>query len=364
MSGNFMVDTRIGFGKRETTPGDAVALVAADFVARIRGLEIADLTIPLDDESSKPVTGDHTKDEGIPGMETMGANFNWRIAQGEMTGPTPFTLEKLPLADHIEACGNSVTFEDVGGSWLIAPGVDEDNNTETFGVYDKNTKTGNGTEILMAGAMGNLKIASDGTKKPFIMSVELKGKIESVTDIPKVELDLLVLQQAGMIDTIALTNSNTIIRVTRLDNKGADFLPADTHDFCASTVTFDQGNVIEMLECQEDNSGVEHFARFQSGPTIEINPMLEEQADWAWYDALTQVRFYRFELIKYVDSTKTDKAMEIILPNTQLVAPGVTVDGNKFRNNLKFRALRNKAGASQAERERDFTIQLWGQDIA
>jgi len=242
------------------------------------------------------------------------------------------------------------------GSWLFTPSKEYDVVTVSESFIDKDADSGKGIEYCLAGGMSELQIVADGVGKPFMFKFATKGKVSRVATIASASMP--VIDDSNMIHTPAFTNVNCDITVQECLNDGT---PTGTaHAFCSNTFTLDLGSKITEAECQSDNSGILYNYITKRSPKITINPLLETLDDYDFWDALKNMTRFKVVITKYKTGAKIDKVMEITLPITQQSSAKPATDDTKVRNEMTFRALRNLQGATQEEKENDYSIKLWG----
>jgi hypothetical protein len=358
--------------KTEAARGVPEDLVTADANIRIREADISDIAVVMDNDSAKYMSGDHTRDEAIPGMEPLGFNFSLKACRGTVTGEPGAYVGNLPYEKCLLGTGLLSAFDETLGKWTLTPNKSANNQTYTAALYEIDADTGKGTMFKGAGLMSNLVFGADGTSKPFMFQFDPKGKVGNDPTDPAIlgVRDVLAaevpeIDDANILTQLALTNSDTVIRLTRMNEDGTPHTSAETHDFCSDTLSFNSNSEIVPYECQSDSTGILASGIVSRGPAIQLNPVMGLLEDFNYWNAITKVVLYKIEITKYNDADHTtgNEALRLTIPLAQQMTIAPTESNGYMRNAKTFRALRNRAGADQTEREADYKLEIWGVDI-
>jgi len=367
--GVFTTEARLMLGKREATAGVAETLASTDGDVRVRSVELSDLTIEFDDESSKYLTGDHTHDEAIAGVARGTIDFGIKIASGEFIYPTISTpapsINKLPYAKYLESAGltlNEVEPTDYAtedGYFEFVPEKEADEQTSTIALIDFETgSTGDAIEYKLAGCVGTFKLDVESTGKPFMGSFSMKGKVSGVNHIDNAALPSFDDDKA--LSTIADPMLNTIVRITRVNTYGTPMAGEVAYNMCLNTFGLDTGSTIAEIMCQSDNYGIKNSVITKRDPRITCSPLLTALEDFNFWTAMSDMHTYKLEILAYKDAAKTKLAISLTAPRCQLTqAPGS--DDNGFRRlGMSFRPMRNLQGLTSKDKQHDYVLRIYG----
>lgn len=370
--GIFNTQARLLLGKREGVAGVAEPLTSADGDVRVRNVELSQFSTEYDDESSKYLTGDHTRDEAIAGVARGAIDFGIKFAPGRATlhmdgGDIDSVEMKLPYAKYLEAAGLARTdvipeTVDGVGKFIFRPQVSADSQTMTVALYDKETgSNGVGIEYSLAGAMSTLQISSEGAGKPYICNFSLSGKVNDCKEVAHGDFPVFVDENA--LSTLADKMLNTHIRITPVNQDGSAITGAKTQEFCVNQFTLDTGCNVAEIMCQQDNFGILHNTITTRDPRITINPLLEKLSDFNFWKAANSESVYKFELVSYANSDKDREFLKIVAPRVQLINPNGEDDNGFRRMGYTLRPLRNLQGALGVEREWDYEIHIGADNV-
>ena len=91
--------------------------------------------------------------------------------------------------------------------------------------------------------------------------------------------------------------------------------------------------------------------------------MLEKLADYDFWGAMTDIRKWKIEITCYINDAQTSEGFKLTIPHAQILTTSPGEANGFIRNEHTFRALRNVQGSTAAEKEQDYTLELWGVDI-
>ena len=328
----FLSNAQLFVQKMEATAGTPVANIEAETVkVRIRELDFS-VSTEKDDENSKYLTGDYAgNDESIIGKKTGTASYSIKFAPAEFDTAKASNKHTLTYADFLKNAGLQETLvavtdaDPLGGKYVYYPSSSNSEKTATVArlVQGKNDAgvTKYNVETL-AGAMSNISIGVDGVGKPFKFSFETMGRVVDVKTVDAIG----GLNEADIMRTVADKFLNTVVKIKDLSNN------VETN-FCVNTLNFASGNEIVEVECQDNTSGVKNYIITGMNPTIELDPLLKTLADFDYWGALTNEKFYSI--------TVESEYLKLFIPRAQILNSAVG-DANGFlRNTLSMRALRN-----------------------
>jgi hypothetical protein len=352
----FKKNTRLGVLAKESVAGTAETFADTDYNVRMRELELASLTVEMDDEASKFATGDHSMDEAIPGVKTAEIAFNIKMSPGELTpGPSATAgTSKLAYDKVLETAGliKSYTGDLItAGTYTFVPGVAGDTITATLGIVDvESGSSPKGILYKIAGAMSTLSFGCEGTGKPFVANLSYTGKVDSVSELDTIP----VYSDDDGMQVLSDKFLSTTIRITGVDAQTG--LPTGTPiEFCSDSFNFDTGITVTPVECQSDASGIIYYTIVERKPMITINPRLLKLSDWDFWEEQNDVTLYKVEVL--------GTNVQLTIPRAQLMSTNVADSNGYFRNELGFRPLRNIAGSTAAEKEQTFSLAISDVDI-
>jgi hypothetical protein len=322
----------------------------------MRGLELSSLTTEMDDEASKFATGDHTMDQAIPGIRKAEITFNIKLAPGELTpGPSATAgVSKLPYAKVLETAGLVGTYvgdKITSGAYKFVPGRAGDSITATLAIVDVDSGANPvGIQYKIAGAMSSLSLGCEGTGKPWVANLKYSGKVDGVTELTTIP----TYSDDDGLQTLGDKFLDTTVRITSVDRYSG--LPTGTPiEFCSNSFSLEVGTEVSSIECQADASGILHNTIVARKPSLKINPRLLKLSEWNFWAKLNEVELYRVEVL--------GTSVQVEAPRCQLMSNAISDSIGYFRNVLSFRPLRNIAGATQADKEADFSITIEDIDI-
>lgn len=325
----FLTTSRAILTKLESTPGTAAVMTSVEQENRIRELDFK-VEVAVDSDTSKFLTGDLAgNDESITGKKTGTASYKIKLTAGEFeaTGDT----HKLTYGIYLENAGlNKVGIgttdvtDTSAGDWVFYPSVDAASKTMTLDIYEKDPSKLTAIKSEIIGAMSNLTISADGVGAPFVAAFEAKGRVDAVVSVATA--DIPEFDDANVMRIVADKFLSTTIKVTDLSTDTAV-------EFCASKLSLESGNEISELECQATAAGILNNTITAQNPKLVIDPLLKTLEEFNYWNALTQEKFYKIEVIS------TD--MTIYIPRAQLMSSSVADSNGFLRNEMSFRCLRN-----------------------
>jgi len=365
--GIFNTESRLLLGKREVTPGIAVALASEDGDVRVRSVELSDLQVEFDDESSKYLTGDHTGDESIAGVARGTIDFSIKMAVGEMvfadaldTTPTP----KLPYDKYLESAGFTVEvtpaddYAVADGYWELLPEKEADELTSSIALYDIETgATGEGIEYKLAGCVGTFKLGVESTGKPFMGNFSMMGKVSAVQKV--LHAALPSFNDDDCLSTLADPMLNTVVRITETNQDGSDKVGATPYNMCLASFEVDSGLTIAEIMCQSDAYGIKNKVITKRSPRISCAPQLASLTDWDFWTAMTKMKVYKLEVIAYRDAAKTIPVLSVEAPRCQLLQSNGGDDNGFRKQDVIFKPMRNLQGATARDKQHDYKIRIY-----
>lgn len=310
---------------------------ATDVDIRLRELDWGNEN-ERDNEASEYMTGTwFGSDESIVGKKMVNASYSMKIAPGEYTPATSAANDaghKLNYSELFENCGMEVTIidglatDDTPATYVFYP--DQSNSQKTMStamvVYDGEADK---YQIAQAaGCMSNFSIAAEGTSMPFTVSFETMGRSEGVIEVAGGS-DVAELDEANIMRTVADSMKNTTVKITDLETDAEV-------NFCITSLSFESGNELNQIECQNNDSGINSYIITKVNPSMVIDPLLRTLADFDWWEAVSTERFYKIE----IDS----EYVHIFVPRAQINANSVGESNGFLRNELTFRPLINIDG--------------------
>lgn len=250
MSNNYSTNLRILVGALEDSPGTMEVLDASDFDVRVRNPEFTP-TVEVDDEGSKWANGNHGEDASITGVTTAQVTFTVRAAVASAVNAQPNWWK------FAEGCGClPVAYASAG--YGLQPRKSYDEKTMTLWVYDiQRGGTGNAIVYKIAGASGNMVLAAEGVGKPWMATFTFTGKMIGWSDIAAAN----VPSPYGLDTTCA-------------DKFLMDSVYVDAIAQKVSSFSLDQGNDIQPVYDQSDDTGISHYGIISRKPRLSINPLM------------------------------------------------------------------------------------------
>jgi hypothetical protein len=325
MGDNFSQILRIVVAKLETTPGTAVAPASADFDVAIRNPEVT-IAIPPDEENSKSATGDHGEDAAIMGTQSGTINFAIRLCKGAALTTAPKWWK------FAQACGlKEKTYTATGVS--LQPMKEYDDKTLTIDVYDiqQGGATPSALRYRFAGCMGNMQIGADGIGKPYLGTFSFTGKLDSIADVAFASIPALTSPDTNLPDVL-LANTLTMGAVAQ----------------CASSFSLDLGNTINPMYCGSEATGIKYYSISERRPRFSYNPLSKLVAT---EDILTAVKASTSKAV-----VMNSANMEILIPVTQLLAPGIANREGYVNWEYTLRCLRDSGANANVADEASFEL--------
>jgi hypothetical protein len=330
----------------------------ADADVRVRNLELSNLEVNIDDESSKFASGDHTHDNAIVTTKRAGTSFGIRLAVGYFDYLDGGLVGgNLPYGKFLEGCGLVSSVIDPtdeatsDGIFKFVPAMAGDENTMSVEFFDQDANIADNIQI--AGAMSNLTISADASGSPILANFDFSGKINAVQPVSPV----VYTDDPNAVETekaVPNTFLDTIVKITGLAD-GASY------ELCVNTFTFDAGSTISEVPCSMFNSGIDHSVITGRNPTLVVDPILESINDFDWWSAVGNGKEYKIELIR---TYNTMKVFSITIPRGQITAPSRSVSDGFVRQGYTFRALRPLDVDAGNTVENDYIIEIGGVNIS
>lgn len=369
MANTFNTESRLLLGKREATAGTAETLTSADGDVRVRTVELSNLTVEYDDESSKYLTGDHTRDEAIAGIARGSIDFGIKMAVGEFiyatSGSANPTTAKLPYKKYMESAGftvstvNPTNYSTEDGYWLFNPEKEADELTSTIALYDIETgATGKGIEYKLAGCVGTFNLGVESTGKPFMGQFSMQGKVSDVSEVAHASLP--AFSDDNALSTLADPMLNTIVRITETEQDGSAKVGAVAYNMCLNSFGVDGGITVAEIQCQSDAYGIKNNVITMRDPRITMSPMLTTISEFNFWSAMNDMKVYKVEILAYKDAAKTKPAIQITAPRCQLLTANGSDDNGFRRQEYTFRPMRNLQGATALDKQHDYQIKIYG----
>jgi len=369
MANTFNTESRLLLGKREAVAGVAETLTSADGDVRVRTVELSNLTVEYDDESSKYLTGDHTRDEAIAGIARGSIDFGIKMAVGEFvyatSGVATPKTPKLPYKKYMESAGftvsavNPTDYSTEDGYWLFSPEKEADEQTSTIALYDIETgATGKGIEYKLAGCVGTFTLGVESTGKPFMGQFSMQGKVSDVREVDHASLPSF--DDGKALSTLADPMLNTIVRLTEVNRDGSAIVGATPYNLCLNAFSIDGGLTVAEIQCQSDAYGIKNNVITMRDPRISMSPMLATISEFNFWSAMNDMKVYKVEILAYKDAAKTKPAIQIIAPRCQLLSTNGADDNGFRRQEYVLRPMRNLQGATALEKQHDYTIKIYG----
>lgn len=309
----------------ETTAGTFVPAVSAtDVNVRMRELSWTN-EVEKDNEASSYMTGYFFgSDESIIGKQSVGANYTIKVAPGVYTSgaPTPHVLTYSPLLENCSMASVSAT-GNAPGIWAFYPDQSKAEKTMSIARVMYDAESGTSQISQGSGAMSNYSLKCDGVATPFMVSFETKAAGQQVIEA---STGVATLDESKIMRTVADSLRNTTVKITDLSTSASQ-------SFCISTMELASGNDLQVVECQDSESGLKNYIVTKVDPSLTINPLLKTLAQFNWWTALTQEKMYKVE----IDS----EYVSIYIPRAQMISANVA-DANGFmRNEISMRPLVN-----------------------
>jgi hypothetical protein len=345
---SFLTNTALFIHKLEDQVGVAVDdIQLVPVTVRVRELDFS-VETEKDDENSKYLTGDYAgNDESIIGKSTGSASYGIKVAPGQYNEDVVTGKHTLQYAPYLQNAGLTMTGvgvadtdENANGIYVFYPSSDNSAKTATVArvVKDSTATTGKYHLEILRGAMSNFSLSADGVGMPFTFKFDTQGAVEGVVAVEAIT----GLDEANIMRTVADNMLNTTVSITDLSDNSVQA-------FCINSATFDSGNELAEVECQDNEAGIRNYIITGMNPTLEIDPLLKTLGDFNYWTALNNERFYSVKI--------ESEYLTLVIPRAQILNSSLT-DANGFmRNTLNLRALRNidkvdykgTAGAGLAE---------------
>jgi hypothetical protein len=357
----FTTEAQLLRGKIEAVAGTAETLADPDGDVRVRNIAWGDDAPEWDNESAKYKTGDHTHDEAIAGVRNGSITGDLKLAAGEIhydnSGTDTITDRRYPYEKYLNAGGLITTVTDPtdelteDGLLTAVPGVDGDIQTMTAGLTEiQSGSAGVATEGRIAGAMATWTLGADGVGAPFMFNFELQGKVNGVSDIT-----VPVFSDANALSTTGFQFLDTSITVEEMNQDGSDAGNTPI-TFCSENVGLDPQNTVATVPCQSDPTGIKYKMVSTRDPRFTFKPQFKSTADFDYYSGMTGMNIYKI-VVTHTNS-KNGATLTITIPRAQLIgAPRSDTDGIVHQD-ATFRPLRNVQGATDAEKEQDYKIEI------
>ncbi len=347
----FLTTTKQLFAELESTAGvsidptDKANSYASPTLqdVRVRSLEFT-VTPERDDENSKYLNGDFSGDESISGKINSTAKFTMKAEPAYYKAGVSAT-HKINFSKFLESCGMmkivvrdpvpaALTDIDYPIQYCYYPSVEASTNTITLTELAINEdKTGIAKEIR--GAIGNFKIMADGTGKPLTMEFSYTGSTDEdgVWEIDHADVENLGFDVANVSTLPAEKYVNTSITLTNLDTSASS-------TFCSSTMSFDSGNTISTIDCQNTSSGITSSMIDEMNPRFVMAPLAQTLGNFNFWSSLTNQEKYSIDVI--VDTTVANiPPIRLIIPRAEMITASDTENGKKIAHEMTFRPLSN-----------------------
>jgi hypothetical protein len=179
-----------------------------------------------------------------------------------------------------------------------------------------------------AGAVSNFSITAEGTSMPFTIAFDTMARSEGVIEAAG-NANVAVLDETDIMRTVADAMRNTTVKITDLETD------VET-EFCITSMTFESGNEISQIECQNNESGIQSYIITKINPSLVIDPLLKTLSDFDWWSAVSTERFYSVA----IDS----EFFHLYIPRAQINTNSIAESNGFMRNELTFRCLINLDG--------------------
>lgn len=357
----FTTEAQLFRCKLEAEAGVPETLADEDGDIRVRNLTWGDDAPAWDNESAKYKTGDHTHDEAIAGMQENPIGGDLKLAAGvfnyDNTTTDTITTRVFPYNKLLQGGGLVTEIVDptdentADGKLVAVPSVDGDIQTLTAAMYEiESGSAGEAIEGEIAGAMATWTLGAEGVGAPFMFTFELSGKTIGVTDTT-----VPVFDDDNALSTIGYNFLNTVISVEEMNQDGstAGNTPVE---FCSENVNLDPQNTIATVPCQSDGTGIRYKMVSTRDPRFTFKPQLKTQADFDYYSGMLNMKIYK--IIVTHTNNKNNTQLVIEVPRAQLIGAPRTDSDGIVHQDFTFRPLRNTQGATDAEKENDYKIEI------
>lgn len=306
----------LGF-KKETTPGVAEDLAAADYDFSVYNVE---LSPEIEAYARKLARGDYSRDVSIPGKRTSQITFSVDMHSGDTaaTAPKYFTM--------LECCCCKKTTHGATGVSVVTDST-QNNNSATIEVpMRQEGASPKQLLIKLKGAAGDANLALDNVGNPRRIDFTF----------------------TGCLSTIETRDYGSMISPTGFDTNEPDAVLAATILYAGTEMFLNSceinlGNDVQGLEDPNDPSGYERFMVVDREAMMTLDPDMSVTDDMDFYT-------------RHINKT-TGQYSETIGSNLQITAPkGQIIESynpgdrnGHVTNQLRLRLTRDTNGNDELE---------------
>lgn len=360
--GTYNTELRLIGGKVEGTSGTAE--VTLEYDTRVASAELGTVEVTRSG-SDMILDGTHTKVTTAPTGAKVTFDYVIEAKNGEFiatgTPGTPTWENKLPFSKYLYSAGLQETVTQPtdettqDGSWKFAPSKYADCQTVTMAITDEDPCGGPNLvkEYKLKGGMSTLTVTAS-TDAPFTFNLGTTGAPTGVEDVTAI-----VFADADTLGTPLIQYLNTDIIITEVNHDGSD-KGATPLSIESSELTLDTGIGLMDINSQAEQYGLKLERVATRAPQLTVNPYLQSQASYDYWDALTSETVYKIDIINYTDNTKTVEQCKIEIGRAQLVDAPISDDGGALRQSQVFTPLKNLQGVTDIDKENDYIITING----
>lgn len=327
----FQTNTSVVNFAAETPAGTYNAIVETD--RPFMRFDTATFGKSVEIEDNKFMSGDWGDSEAASTGAKLGtASLSFKMTGGEFKDGA-LALHKLTYKELLRSVGLKCVEKGTGGvdhatgMYHFFPSSNEACNSLSLARFFKEA-CGNNTKAYLEslrGCVGSFNISVGGRGQPFVMGLEYQGSVANVDEVDADDVPLFDDDAAQHRIPDKFVNTH----ITLVNRSKGDM--STTH--CVSTLTFDSGNTISEIECQETASGVRNYLITDIAPMFTIDPALRNVSEFDAWGSLVDGDIYSIEV--------SSPDLRITIPRAQMTTADLA-DANGFqRTTIAFRPLRN-----------------------
>lgn len=330
---SFLSNTQLLTYELEGTPGTySVAVETKRPNVRFSNVTFSK-SVEMDTDSTF-LSGDWGNDD----VASVGARLGTISADLKLTGGlfesgTPAT-HKLTYSDLFGSVGlgmtavGTATTDNVAGAYHFYPSSSKACTSMSFARFLRQscTTTADGYMEALRGCVGTFTINVGGRGQPFVMNFSEQGSVQVVKDVALSVFP--TFDDANALPIIPDKFLNTNITITDIS-----VTPNVSTSVCVSTLSFDAGNTVTEIECQNTSSGIKNYLITDIAPMLTIDPLLRSVADFDAWSGLTDGHIYTVDI--------SSPYISILIPRAQMTTADVADSNGFMRTSIAFKPLRN-----------------------